>query len=198
MDELEDQESLPFVDPYSISKIPRVENAQPSTQICGTPESSWQVIGPPKIKYPTGFRDDTTGFPGFSRPVTQLDENIQDIPSSPLGRIDLGNIMKDVDTNMNILNSTEEPDWVPQGFLEDDEDDLFEKDNNQVQEGNNKYYVIIVLKCLLILFMKHNGVVKIVVKVEKKSKLLHNPLALRNHLPRYLTSVKKIPAVKKR
>lgn len=60
--------------------------------------------------------------------------------------------MKDVDTNMNILKSSEEPDWVPQGFLEDDEDDLFEKANNQVQEGN-KYYVIIVLKSLLILFI---------------------------------------------
>lgn len=71
LDELEDQESLPFVDPYSVSKIPEVENAQPLTQINGTPESSWQVTGPPKIKYPMGFRDDTSGFPGFSRPVTQ-------------------------------------------------------------------------------------------------------------------------------
>ena len=150
MDELEDQESLPFVDPYSMSKIPGVENAQPSTQICGTPESSWQVIGLPKIKYSTGFWDDTTGFPGLSRPVIQPDENIQDIPSSPLGRIYLGNIMKDVDTNMDTLNS-KEPDWVPQGFLEDDEDDLFEKDN-KVNEGN-KYYIIIVLNYLLILFI---------------------------------------------
>lgn len=135
-----------------MSKIPGVENAQPSIQIYDTPESSWQVTGPPKIKYPTDFRDDTSGFPRFSRPVIQLDENIQDVPSSPLGRIDLGNIMKDVDTNMDILKSTEEPDWVPQGFLEDDEDYLFEKDNNHFQEGN-KCYVIIVLKCLLILFI---------------------------------------------
>lgn len=54
------------------------------------------------------------------------------MPSSPVGRIDLGDIMEDVDTNMNILKSTEERDWVTQGFLEDNKDNFFEKeDNNQ-------------------------------------------------------------------
>lgn len=35
--------------------------------------------------------------------------------------------MKDVNTNMNILKSTKESDWISQEFLEDDEDDFFEK-----------------------------------------------------------------------
>lgn len=63
------------------------------------------------------------------------------MPSSPLGRIDLGDIMKDVDTNMDILKSTEEPEWVPQGFLEDDEDDMFEEEENSQYKEDNKYYL---------------------------------------------------------
>ena len=110
MDELEDQESLPFVNPYPLPKTPGLEKAQPSTQVYGTPKSSWQVTRPPKIQYRTGFLDDTSGFPGFSRPVTKPDENTQDVLSSPLRRIDLGDIMKDVDTNMDILKSTKKPD----------------------------------------------------------------------------------------
>ena len=54
---------------------------------------------PPKSQYRTGFLDDISGSPEFSRPLTKPDENTQDVPSSPLGRIDLGDIMKDIHTN---------------------------------------------------------------------------------------------------
>lgn len=111
------------------------------------------MIGPPKIKYLTNFWDNISGLPRISHPVIQLDENIQDMPNSLLDCINLKNIMKDVNTNIVILKSTEEPDSVPQEFLEDDEDNLFEKDNNHIQK-DNKYYVIIVLKYLLILFIE--------------------------------------------
>ena len=108
------------------------------------------MTGPPKIQYQTGFLDDTSGFPGFSRPVTKSDENTQDVPSSPLGRIDLGDITKDVDTNMDILKSTEEPDWVPRKFLEDDEDDMFEEEENSQDKGSNKFHLNILFKYMLI------------------------------------------------
>ena len=99
------------------------------------------MIGPPKIQYQTGFLDDTSGFPGFSRPVTKPDENTQNVPSSPLGRINLGDIMKDIDTNMDILKSTNEPDWVSQEFLEDDNNDIFKGKKNSQNKKDNKYYL---------------------------------------------------------
>lgn len=112
---------------------------------------------PPKIQYRTDFLDDTFGFPRFSHPVTKPDENIQDVPSSPFDRIDLRDIMKDIDTSMDILKSTEELDWVPQRFLEDDENDLFEeKENNQDKEGN-KIYLNILFKCILIYILFYSN-----------------------------------------
>lgn len=43
-------------------------------------------------------------FSRFSYHVTQSNENIQNIAGSFLGCINLGNIIKDINTNMNILN----------------------------------------------------------------------------------------------
>ena len=68
---------------------------------------------PPKIQYRADFLNDTFGFPRFSHLVTKLDENIQDVPSSFFDRLDLGDIMKDIDTNMDILKLTKELDWIP-------------------------------------------------------------------------------------
>ena len=63
------------------------------------------------------------------------------MPSSPLGRINLGDIKKGIDTNMDILKSTKKPDWVPQEFLEDDEDDMFERKEDSQDKKGNKYYL---------------------------------------------------------